>query len=181
MNPPSLFDTCVPVLLRYLDSLDRILVAVDALTPGQAAQVLEARLAPDMLPFARQVETAAHFALRTAYPLAGRAVPPFVASDSTVEGLRVRVRANRALLGALAAQDFLGTESRTIAEQAGEARVELPATRFLSEYALPNFFFHLGMAFAIARMQGCTLGKAQYDGFHVYSSPAATLPARGPG
>jgi hypothetical protein len=180
MNPPFLFDACVPVLLRYLDSLDRILIAVEALAPGQAAQVLEARLAPDMLPFARQVETAAHFALRTAYPLARCTVPPFVASDSTVEGLRVRVRANRALLGALAPEDFAGAESRTIAEQAGEARVELPAARFLSEYALPNFFFHLGMAFAIARAHGCALGKAQYDGFHVYSSPAAPAAASGP-
>lgn len=181
MNPSSLFDACVPVLLRYLDSLDRILVAVDALAPAQAARVMEARLAPDMLPFARQVETAAHFALRTAYPLAGRAVPPFVASEPTVAALRARVRANHTLLGALAPHDFAGAGSRTIAEQAGEAQVELPGARFLSEYALPNFFFHLGMAFAIARTHGCALGKAQYDGFHVYSSPAATRPARGPG
>jgi uncharacterized protein len=179
MDQPPLFDACVPVLLRYLDSLDRILVAVDALPPAQAARVLEARLAPDMLPFARQVETAAHFALRTAWPLAGRAVPPFVSSSPTVAGLRARVRANRELLGTLTPDEYESAASRTIAEQAGEARVELPAARFLAEYALPNFFFHLGMAYAIARLHGCALGKAQYDGFHVY--PAAPLTEGGPG
>lgn len=166
--PPWLFASSVPVLLRYLDGLDRILVAVDALAPAAAAQALEARLAPDMLPFARQVETAAYFALRTAFPLAGRAVPPFVASEPTVAGLRARVEATRSQLTALDADDFSDAESRTISERAGQAVLELPAARFLAEYALPNFFFHLGMAYAIARQHGAALGKASFDGFHHY-------------
>lgn len=172
MIPPRLFDACVPVLLRYLGSLDRILLAVDALPPDQAARTLVARLAPDMLPFARQVETAAYFALRAACPAAGRAVPPFVASEPTVPGLRDGVAAVTALLQALAPQEFAEAESRTITEKAGEAAVELPAARFLAEYALPNFFFHLNMAYAIARLHGCALGKADYDGFHAYPGQA---------
>ncbi|MFT3957109.1 MAG: DUF1993 domain-containing protein [Piscinibacter sp.] len=168
MKPPWLYEASVPVLLRYLDSLDRVLDAVDALPPARAAQVLHARLAPDMLPFARQVETAAYFTLRTACPLAGRAVPPFVAAAPTLAGLRERVEAARTLLRSLAASEFADAGTRVLSEHAGEALVELPAARFLAEYALPNFFFHLGMAYAISRQQGCALGKAAYDGFHVY-------------
>lgn len=37
---------------------------------------------------------------------------------------------------------------------------------FLAEFALPNFFFHLSMAYALARMLGCSVGKAGYDGLH---------------
>lgn len=168
MNPPWLHEASVPVLLRYLGSLDRILEAVDAQGPAAAAGVLQARLAPDMLPFARQVETAAYFALRTAFPLAGRAVPPFVAAEPAVSGLRERVEAARMQLRTLAIDEFAGAGARTLSERAGDALVELPAARFLAEYALPNFFFHLGMAYAIARQQGCALGKADYDGFHAY-------------
>ena len=167
-TPPWLFASSVPVLLRYLDGLDRILVAVDALAPAAAAQALEARLAPDMLPFARQAETAAYFALRTAFPLAGRAVPAFVASEPTVAGLRARVEATQAQLRTLEADDFAHAEVRTLTERAGQAVLELPAARFLAEYALPNFFFHLGMAYAIARQHGAALGKASFDGFHRY-------------
>ncbi len=172
MDQPRLFEACVPVLLRYLVSLERILVAVDSLSSEKASRALAARLAPDMLHFARQVETAAYFALRTAYPLAGRTVPTFVESEPTVHSLRKRVMETIALLQVLAPHEFTGAESRTVSEMAGEALVELPAARFLSEYALPNFFFHLNMAYAIARMQGCPLGKAEYDGFHSYANEA---------
>jgi uncharacterized protein len=172
MVHPPLFEACVPVLLRYLDSLDRILVAVDSLGPGQAPRVLATCLAPDMLAFAKQVETAAYFALRTAYPLAGRSVPAFSSCDPTVSGLRSRIVETAMLLKAFGPQDFIGAESRTISDRAGLALVELPAARFLSEYALPNFFFHVNMAYAIARMQGSPLGKADYDGFHSYAADA---------
>ncbi|MGV7210836.1 DUF1993 family protein [Oxalobacteraceae bacterium A2-2] len=35
-------------------------------------------------------------------------------------------------------------------------------------YILPNFHFHLSMAYAIARQQGVALGKPDYDGYHAY-------------
>ena len=168
MTQPPLFEACVPVLVRYLASLDRILVAVELLDPERSSQVLVSRLAEDMLPFAQQVETAAYLALRTAYPLAGRPVPPFSKSDASLMGLRGKVASNLALIQALAPDEFMRSQSRIVREKAGDAMIELPAQRFLAEFALPNFFFHLNMAYAIARSHGCTLGKAQYDGFHSY-------------
>ena len=168
MNQPPLFEASVPVLVRYLGSLDRILVAVELLAPEQASHLLVSRLAKDMLPFAQQVETAAYLALRTAYPLAGRALPPFFPSDASLPGLRGTVARNLALIQALAPDEFIHAQNRIVQEKAGNALIELPAPRFLAEFALPNFFFHLNMAYAIARAHGCALGKAQYDGFHVY-------------
>lgn len=168
MNPPWLHAASVAVLLRYLDSLDRILDAAEALAPAQQQALLQARLAPDMNDFAQQVQTAAFFALRAACPLAGRPVPPFVAAQPGIAGLRERIGASRSVLQSLDPAAFAEAELRTLHEQAGEARIELPAARFLAEYALPNFFFHLGMAYALARQHGCALGKADFDGFHVY-------------
>jgi hypothetical protein len=75
-------------------------------------------------------------------------------------------------LQALTPDEFVNAQARKIPEKAGAALVKLPAARFLHEFALPNFFFHLNMAYAIARMQGCALGKADYDGFHVYKNEA---------
>jgi uncharacterized protein len=172
MNQPALFVACVPVLVRYLGSLDRILAAVQALGPEDAQRVLGSRLAPDMLPFSQQIETAAYFALRTTYPLAGRPVPAFLVSEPTASGLRDTIAATLAQVQSLRPEEFMGAEARVVHEVAGAAPVTLAAATFVHEFALPNFFFHLNMAYAIARAQGCALGKPAYDGFHVYESGA---------
>ena len=172
MNNPRVFEACVPVLARYLATLERIVVSVEALQNEESSVVLRSQLAPEMLPFSKQVETAAFFALRTAYPLAGLPVPPYSESDPTLPALRARIKSTLGLLQALKPSQFVEAQGRTIYEKAGSAVIELPAERFLHEFALPNFFFHLNMAYAIARMHGCALGKADYDGFHVYKAEA---------
>jgi hypothetical protein len=74
------------------------------------------------------------------------------------------------LLNQLNASDFAGAELRVLQSQAGQALVSLPATEFLLQYALPNFFFHLSAAYALLRSQGVALGKRDFDGFHSYPS-----------
>ena len=39
---------------------------------------------------------------------------------------------------------------------------------FLNLYRLPNFFFHMNMAYANLRAQGMEIGKADFDGLHGY-------------
>ena len=99
-------------------------------------------------------------------------VPHFLESTTTLAALRALVKSALDLLQALSPSDFFDAHKRTIHEKAGAVPIELPAERFLHEFALPNFFFHLNMAYALARMHGCVLGKAAYDGFHVYKSEA---------
>lgn len=156
------------MLLRYLDTLVRVLQAVERDCGDRLQAVLACRLASDMMPFAAQVETAAYLALRTALPLAGRGVPPFSRSDATVAGLMNTVQQAAEIIRRLEPEEFSGADDRVITEVAGEATLQLPAWTFLGEFALPNFMFHVSMAYAIARSQGCRLGKAQFDGYHVY-------------
>jgi hypothetical protein len=37
-------------------------------------------------------------------------------------------------------------------------------------YAVPNFFFHYAMVYAIARQGGVPVGKSDFDGYHHYPS-----------
>lgn len=172
MNPAPLFTASVPVLRRYLETLSQVLDAVQARVEVPPAELLSARLSNDMMSLARQVETACHLALRTALPLAGRPVPAFQPSVHSVQGLQAMVRRVADQVAQLGPDDFAEAEQRVITETAGEAPLSLPAWTFLCEFALPNFLFHVGMAYAIARSQGCRLGKAQFDGFHVYGGEA---------
>jgi uncharacterized protein len=159
------------VLLRYLDRLSGLVDAAQAQVGDSLSatdELLAARLAPDMAPFALQVLITANFSLRASFPLAGEPVPPFGHFDTSFDGLRQHIAHAAGLLRTLQPAQFALAEQRVLQDRAGDAMVSLPAARFLFEYAMPNFFFHLGMAYAILRSHGVVIGKADFDGWHRY-------------
>lgn len=171
MPPQLLHEASVPVFLRYLGQLRGFVDAAQAFAAQHArpeAELLAARLAPDMLPFETQVLIAANFALRACFPLAGRPIPPYGEFAPTFEGLRARIDRVVSLLESLDASCFEAAGSRLLESRAGDATVSLRAPEFLFQYALPNFFFHVTAAYAVLRSQGVPLGKQDYDGFHAY-------------
>lgn len=170
MPTPPLYDASVAVFDAYLVQLDGLVRRVAAEGP-RADALLQARLAPDMLPFERQVAIAAQFALRGSCPLAGVPVPPFGDEPPTVAGLHARIARVRAALAALPPAAFDGAGDRPARERAGEAVLTLPAAALLQRFVLPNFCFHLTIAYAILRAHGVAVGKADFDGLHAY--PAA--------
>lgn len=56
----------------------------------------------------------------------------------------------------------------TILAEAGQATHAMPASEYLLHYALRNFFFHTTTAYAILQHVGVPVGKADFDGYHVY-------------
>jgi len=172
----QLYEASVPVFLRYLDRLAGLVDIADAFVRSRdipPEELLNARLAPDMLPFETQVRIAANFALRASYPLAGREIPTYGEFDASFNGLRQCIARAMKLVESLNAADFDGAESRVLKSKAGNALVSLRAPEFLFQYALPNFFFHLTTAYAILRSRGVAIGKEDFDGFHAYERDAA--------
>lgn len=167
----ALYDASIPVFRRYLARLSDLVDRAEthARSHGiDAAELLNARLAPDMLPFETQVRIAANFTLRATYPLAGRDVPPYGEFAVSFDGLRQCIARALGLIDALPVSEFDGCETLTLESRAGNALVTLRAPEFLFQHALPNFFFHLTTAYAILRSRGAALGKADFDGFHSY-------------
>jgi hypothetical protein len=178
MNPPLLWQASVPVFLRYLERLRGWLDLAQAhAPPGDAERLLGARLSADMNPFETQVVIAANFALRACHPLAGLPVPSAGAPGPGFDGLRAVVDRVSAMLRELPPAAFDGAGQRTLESQAGDALVRLPAAEFLQLYALPNFFFHLTIAYAILRSRGVPIGKADFDGLHAYPPGGGGGPA----
>lgn len=163
----DLYVASVPVFLRYLERLGGLVAAAQA-CPLEERTVLQARLAPDMLAFEAQVRVAANFALRACFPLAGLAVPPLAPAAASFEDLRNWIAEVSTRLESLPRTSFEAAQSRVIEDRAGQALVSLPGAIFLWQYALPNFFFHLTSAYAILRHCGVPVGKADFDGWHVY-------------
>ncbi|GAA5179702.1 DUF1993 domain-containing protein [Niveibacterium umoris] len=174
----SLYTASVPVFSRYLRQLDTMLDKAARHVSEQRggdATLLAARLAPDMFPLRQQISTAIGFSLRACAPVAARAVPVMPPGDADFAALRARIAFALAWLADLPPDQIDGGATRTITTMAGQATHTLNGADYLLHYALPNFFFHLGMAYAILRAQGVPLGKPDFDGFHAYA-PGFSFP-----
>jgi hypothetical protein len=124
---------------------------------------LTLRLAPDQFAFARQVQTACDTAKLVAARLTGKEAPSHPDTEQTLDELRARVRAAIAYLEGFSAKDFDGAASRVITQARWEGKV-MSGTDYFLEHGLPNFFFHLTLAYAILRHNGVDVGKRDYLG-----------------
>lgn len=158
MGPAAVF---LRPLLQLRGMLDKIAASAPA--------TLTARLHPEMLPFASQVRAAANFALRGCCPLAGLPAPAFEREEISWRALAAQLDDTMRCIAAIAPERFDGAPDRICRDRAGCADIALPADEYLNLYILPNFYFHFGMAYAIARAQGAQIGKADFDGYHLYA------------
>jgi hypothetical protein len=158
------YDFSVPIFVKGLQSLAHLLEVAQTFSrtnEGGEAEVLAARLAPDMFPFVRQVQIACDNAKGAPARLANVMPPVFEDIETTLAELTERVAKTRAYLETLKPEQFV---------DAGERRIELPyftgkhflGADYLKAYAIPNFFFHLTTAYDILRAHGAHIGKADF-------------------
>jgi hypothetical protein len=134
--------------------------------------LVAARLAPDMLPFARQVQASCDTAKYAVARLTGKEAPSHADTEQTLDELKARIGKAVAFLGTVKADDFAGAEARVIQMPRTEGKV-MKGSDYLMEYALPNFFFHVMAAYAILRHNGVDVGKSDYLGALSLKAPGA--------
>jgi hypothetical protein len=125
---------------------------------------LGARLAPDMLPFLKQIQIACDTAKFGAARLAGEQAPKFEDSETTLAELRERIRKTIDYLQSLPAARIDGSEARDIVIPRRDGSITLKGETYLKHYALPNLFFHATTAYALLRHNGVELGKSDFLG-----------------
>ncbi|WP_027133341.1 DUF1993 domain-containing protein [Geminicoccus roseus] len=165
--PLSMYQASMPVFLRQLRSLSAILAKAErhAADRGEAPSLLiEARLAPDMFPLARQVQSASDAAKGAAARLAGVELPSFPDTEASFPELQERVAKTIAFLESVPAEKFDGSEVREIVLRPRGMELRFDGQGYLLTFALPNFFFHVTTAYAILREQGVPLGKLDFLG-----------------
>jgi uncharacterized protein len=147
----------VPAALRALDRVAHLAEQV-----GEDEALWSTRLRPDMFDAGTQARTTVGFALRATLPLVGQEVPSLSGS------LPARLSTAMQLIKPLDFADFEGAERRRIKHRAGFADLDQDGLDYLINFALPNMWFHLSMAYASLRAAGLPLGKADFDGLHQY-------------
>ena len=126
--------------------------------------LVNARLAPDMLPFARQVQLASDFAKNSMARLAGIDPPKFEDNEATIDELVARVKKTLEYIDTVPAAALENSETRDIKIPLRDRTLEMKGLAFLQNWALPNFFFHHVTAYNVLRHNGVDIGKRDYLG-----------------
>ena len=163
----SLYQVTVPVFVRALSNLKAVLEKAKAHALDhkiEEAVFLNARLYPDMLPLARQVQIATDIARGASARLAGLEPPPYEDKEQTFDDLAARVQRTIEYMKALDPVQFDAAETREITRPVRGQPHQFTGTNYLLQFATPNVYFHASTAYAILRHNGLPLGKADFLG-----------------
>jgi hypothetical protein len=162
-----MYTASVPQLSKMLRNLLSWLEKADAHAAQKNYDVnvlLNARLAPDMFPLVRQVQSSCDHAKFIAARLANKEAPKNPDTETTVAELRTRIQVTLEFLSTIQPDDFEGAATRKIKLGYLPEDKRLLGHVYLNENGLPNFYFHVGMAYAILRHNGVDVGKRDFIG-----------------
>jgi hypothetical protein len=162
-----MYDLTVPVLVRGLTVLSHYMdkAATHATERGFDPSILvNARLAPDMLSLAGQVQRSSDSAKGAMGRLAGVEVPSFPDTEQTFAELKERIQKTIAFLETVRPEQLSGSETKPVELKFRSVSTTLPGVRYLMGVLIPNFFFHVTTAHDILRHNGVNIGKTDYLG-----------------
>ena len=163
----SIYQASVPVYIRSLKALSTILdkaAAYAAQRKIDPAVLIQARLYPDMLPLARQVQIACSHAMRGAARLS-RAEPTSVEDKAnSFDDLKALIAKTLEFLNGVDAKKMEGIDEIEITFPIGDRTMTLKGGDYLLRFSMPNFYFHVTTAYDILRNNGLEIGKADFLG-----------------
>lgn len=163
----AVFDITVPVFTRMLTNLLAIMDKAEANADERKFDTLVlagARLSPDMIPFRGQVMIATDHAKGCVCRLAQRDIPSWPDTEQTFEELRARIGKALDLLATIKPADLDGSEARDVTIKLGGKDVQQNGLEYITQRAMPNFYFHVTTAYDILRANGAPIGKRDYIG-----------------
>ncbi len=161
----SMYQASVPVFTRSLKMLSNLLTKAEAHAAAnglQPADLLEARLAPDMYHLTRQIQAAADAAKFGAARPAGVTPPSHPDTETSFAELQARIKAVSDFINGIGEAAFAGSETREVALKTGSGELKFNGQDYLLSFALPNFFFHAITAYDILRHKGLPLVKRDF-------------------
>lgn len=160
------YEMTIPLFVKALTQVDHLLKTAEKFVEEKGipeSEILEARLAPDMFHFTKQVQVVCDTAKGSAARLAEVEIPSMEDNETSLAELRGRVAKTLEFLHSFTPEQFANTANAkpTLPYFPGK---HFTGHDFLAHYALPNFYFHFVTVYAILRMKGVQIGKADYAG-----------------
>ena len=164
----SLYHATVPTCLQTLNALSALLGKAEAYCAEKGiapAELIQARLAEDMLPFAYQVKSAAVHGFGAIEAVRSGGFGPDRSDPPTdFAGLRARIAEAVKGLEGVGYSELDAYIGKPVIFQVGEMRIDFVAEDFLLSFAQPNLHFHATTAYDILRWKGLPIGKRDYLG-----------------
>lgn len=171
----SLHAAVVPPFIQVLGSVTRLVEKAEAFCAETAlppAELIQARLAPDMLPFAYQVKSTAEHSIGAIQAArSGSAAPSLEAPPDTFAGLQAKLSDAISALSNIDPFELEELAPKTVRFEFKTTRLDFTVADLLTSYAQPNFYFHATTAYDILRSRGLRIGKMDFLG-HVAARPA---------
>jgi len=164
----SLYAATIPSYQQILGAVLGLLGKAEAFCAdkGIAPQdIIQARLAADMLPFAYQVKSTAVHSLGAIEGVRrGVFSPDMTTPPDNFTALKARIADTLAALDSIEVSEVDAFVGRDMRFAFGERHADFTAENFLLSFSLPNFYFHASMTYAILRWKGVPLGKRDFTG-----------------
>jgi hypothetical protein len=163
----SIYDHVIAPLSKMLKNLDAVVTKSESYAAEhkiEAAALIQARLFPNMLPFVFQIRIATDTAKGAAARLSGNTVPKWADDEETFADVHARIRKAIDFLATFKRAQFEGAEKRNIELKLGQREVKFTGAAYITDFVIPNFYFHVTTAYAILRHNGVDVGKKDYLG-----------------
>ncbi|WP_275784001.1 DUF1993 domain-containing protein [Pararhizobium gei] len=163
----SMYKLSVPVFIRGLRVLAGLLDKAEAHAAEKKMpleDLVNARLAPDMLPLSGQIQRVSDTAKNAIARLTDVAAPSFPDVETSFAELRERIAKTIAFLETVKPSDLDGSETREVTLTFPKMKFTFAGDDYVLKFALPNFFFHVATTHDILRNQGVGIGKLDYLG-----------------
>lgn len=152
------------LFLSRLDVLSHV-VGIGETQFANPDAFLGTRLVDDMFPFAAQVAFACNQPRGFAQWCAGQPIDNLGPDSITnIDQAHATIAQTRAMVEAIGADDSKLGETKRIGLGPGRY-CELPGHQYFADYLVPNLYFHITTAYAILRVMGAPIGKADFMRF----------------
>jgi hypothetical protein len=157
----DMWQASVPV---FVNSLTNMRAWLDKAAQEKSENVLlDARLAPDMRPLPAQYQMASDSAKNALARLTGTESPSMPDNEQSFAELRARCDRTIDYLKSFTPDAMNGSEEREVVIKFPNGMgYRFTGARYLTEFALPNFLFHVTTAYAVLRNAGVSLGKPDF-------------------
>jgi len=163
----SMYRASVPVFLKVLNNLNHIVdkaVVYSAEKNIDPTVLLNARLAPNMFTFTRQIQIATDQIKGCVSRLAGVDVPRYEDNEATFAEVKARIEKTIAYVSTFKPEQIDGTEDKHISLKLGPNQYEFKGIDYLLNSVTMNVYFHYTTAYAILRHNGLEIGKDDFLG-----------------
>jgi hypothetical protein len=174
--PLSVYEAVVPVMIHGLGVMDDYIGYAEKIATAEdmpVAEVLGARLAPDMLTLAEQISVLCNKVEAHVAKLARRDVPAPVKVLPTPAELRARLADTVQKLNQVTEGDLAGAQAHAYQLSPPIVRGWFGGTDYITLLVMPDFYFHVATAHGILRHLGAPIGKRDYLGRLAHESGGA--------